>query len=354
MCVFTAGYIFLPAHIPWFPPLIFGGKNMKKATLIATTLICAYLIVAGIASAQTQKVDSKGVPVERTPVAGFSPNFADPQPATSAKLTKDANRLIRWQGWLDVDAFSASILEQMQKQVANGSIGVGKFTLDEPSINRAVVKAQKDPDILNFKPNDNLEKGKGENFKGDVALYVWIYRHNFADMGLYQLYISAKGKMEIGTGQKIEIIPPPPVKYIDIQDPNYENPAEENGVVIERITSFAIERDIEIWRSVVVRVNARGVLELIGNEASVDEPGKVQISDLERAPSLEGNKNYNPRGASGAEYVEPLERAEAIHENDVQKATGSVPKPDGDLRKDGQEQGRVNTVPRGNFRYRNR
>ena len=323
---------------------------MKKATLIATTL-CAYLIVAGTVSAQT-------------PVAGFSPNFAVPQPVTLATLTPNANRLIRWQGWLDVDAFSASILEQMQKQVANGSIDVGKFTLAEPSINKAVVHAQRNPDVLNFKMNDNLlEKGNGENFKGNVALYVWTYRHNFADTGLYQLYISVKGKMEIGTGQiivrdpgSIEIRP-----HRDIQSLRYEFGSDLSHTIpgVEKIVPIVIDADVEIWRGAVVRVNARGELELVGNEAGVvvgpkdDEAVEsVPISAWEVAPSLEGNKNYNPKCATGPKYVEPLERAKAIHDNGVQKATGSVPKPGGDLRKDAAEQGRVRTNP--GFRYRAR
>ena len=312
---------------------------MKKATLIATTLICAYLIVAGIASAQT-------------PVAGFSPNFADPQPATSATLTTDANRLIRWQGWLDVDAFSASILEQMQKQVANGSLDVGRFMLGEPAIDAEVDKAAKDP---RFVMNAELKEG-GAELK-DVKLYVWTYRHNFADTGLYQLYISAKGTMLIGRGID-ETVVPVPVSHRDIQSLGYE--FGRDGVSSSTSSTIVpIERPVEIWRGAVVRVNARGVLEFVGNEAGAvvspekDEAvEKAPIAAWEKAPSLEGNENYNPKDATGAEYVEPLERAKAIHDNDVQKATGSVTKPDGDLRKDAQEQGRVRTNP--GFRLRNR
>ena len=309
---------------------------MKNVTLVTTALICACLIAAGTASA------------ERTPVAGFSPNFADPQPATAATLTEDANRLIRWQGWLDVDAFSASILEQMQKQLAAGSLDLGKFTLAERSIAEAVAKAQ--AEVPGFIMNENLRTG--ERFRPDAtppAFYVWTYRHNFADTGLYQLYISVKGEMLLGQRPGGGGI----VRHRDIQSLGYE--FGHDGSKDGEMGPFY--GDVEIWRGAVVRVNARGVLEFVGNEAGVvvgpqhDEPvEKAPVADWERAPSLIGNLNYDPTKATGAAYVEPLERSVPVHENSVQKATGTVQKPTGDLRKDVQEQGRVRTISP--FRYR--
>jgi len=270
-------------------------------------------------------------------------------------LAEDANRLIRWQGWLDVDAFSASVLEQMQKQLGNG-IETGKFTIAEDSINAAIENAKKE--IRGFVENENLKTG-GEGFSDltKVKFYVWTYRHNYTDTGLYQLYVSVKGPMLIGKGYG----PPDPEKLIphrDIQSLRYEFGSDIYGG-----GGGAVQKDIyanvEIWRGAVIRVDAKGAITVVGNEAGVitiDNKGveRAPISDWERAPSLAGNQNYDPKKATGAEYVEPLERAIAIESNDVQKATGSIPKSGGDSWQDAQEQKRVNTVPapRGWFRGR--
>jgi len=305
---------------------------MKKNIAITAALICATLLATGIASAQ---------PLTPRYVAGFSPNLTDPQPATSATLAPDANRLIRWQGWLDVDAFSASVLEQMQKQLGSG-IEVGKFTIIESSIADAVAEHKKDP---RFTMNENLNPVRGENLT-DPKLYVWTYRHNYTDTGLYQLYISVKGKMLIGTGFSPE--PGRPIPHKDIQSLGYEFGRDERDQ--DRENYKDIYANVEIWRGAVIRVDAKGAITVVGNEAGVitiDNKGveRAPISDWERAPSLEGNQNYDPKKATGAEYVEPLERAIAIESNDVQKATGSIPKSGGDSWQDAQEQKRVNTVP---------
>lgn len=308
---------------------------MKKATLLVTAFACMALY-AGIASAQ------------KTPVAGFSPNLADPQPATSATLTPEANRLIRWQGWLDVDAFSASILEQMQKQLGSG-IEVGTFTMEEPAIGEAVRENQgKD----GFTMNDNLNVDKGEKLE-NPKLYVWTYRHNYTDTGLYQLYVSVKGKMLIGKhlDDSDESLP-----HRDIQSLGYEFGSD--GTIKTPVWKD-IHAEVEIWRGAVVRVNARGALVLVGNEAGVvvgplkDEAVEAApISKWEKAPSLKNNPNYNPEEATGAAYVEPLEREKPVTENAVQKATGSVEKKTGDRWQDAQEQRRVRT--NSSFRFRNR
>lgn len=284
---------------------------MKKNTLIAATLVCVAL-TAGVVSAQT-------------PVAGFSPNFADPQPATDATLTDDANRLIRWQGWLDVDAFSASILEQMQKQLGNG-IEIGTFTTAEPAIANAVntATAEAQRNSCSFLKNDNLDKG-GEVLT-EPTLYVWTYRHNYTDTGLYQLYVSVKGKMKIG---KTNAKTPQPIFHKDIQSLRYEFGKNGKGEDSEQWHDQIAT--IEIWRGAVVRVNAKGEIEVVGNEAGVitnDGSGveKAPIIDWERAPSLENNDNYKPQAATGAGFVEPLDREKAIPENDKQKAPGSVQK----------------------------
>ena len=279
---------------------------MKKATLIAGALVCAF-VIAGTASAQTKTV----VQPPRTPVAGYSPKLAYPQPATRAILSPDANRLIRWQGWLKVDAFSISVLEQMQKQLGN-SIEVGTFTIAEPAIADAVRKA-----IIQdhaFLVNENLSLDQGEYLSGPLTLYIWTYRHNYSDSGLYQLYVSVKGQVLIG--QKVTRIPPQ-TQHWDIQSLGYEF----GGTWVEDVYA-----DVEIWRGAIVRVNAKGEITMVGNEAGaiplVGSAEGAPMSEWEVAPSLRGNPNFSPRAALGAGVVAPLDRAIRIPENSVQKATG--------------------------------
>ena len=349
---------------------------MKKATLIVAALICAYLFPSGIASAQifhkkvlvtpqmrssaqttwTLQSPTPPFPVVRTPVAGYSPNFAAPQPATKELLKTDANRLIRWQGWLDVDAFSVSILNQMQKRIG-ADIQLGSYTIEEPAVSRAVAKAMAENPT--FRVNPNLEIGNGQPFEGGKAtLYVWTYRHNFTDKGLYQLYVSVRGIMDIG--DEYREFPPKQVLHNDIQSLYYEfgnlGPYGTGG---EWVTVYA---DIEIWRGVVVHVDHTGRLivagtESLGKDWALPEDGEVPgglvplnegpyvhvpvnpapVSEWERAPALICNPNYNPQCATGAAFVEPLERALSIKENTIQKQAGNVQK-------------RVNTVTP--FRYR--
>lgn len=102
--------------------------------------------------------------------------------------------------------------------------------------------------------------------------------------------------------------------------------------------------DVEIWRGAVVRVDARGAIQFVGNEAGAVTPDAIEalpISQWERAPSLENNPHYDPKKATGAAFVEPLDRTAKINENDVQVKTGSV-----------QMEDRVNVVPV--YRYRAR
>ena len=368
---------------------------MKKATLIAAALICAYLFVAGIASAQHLKPKQDKAPAPlaqaqvtwakqtphppnptvRTPVAGYSPNFAAPQPATRELLKRDANRLIRWQGWLDIDPFSVSVLNQMQKRLG-ADIQLGSYTIEEPAIAEAVAKASADNPT--FKMNPNLEIGNGQLFEGDKAtFYVWTYRHNFTDKGLYQLYVSVKGKMDIGEGWIKVPIQEERVLHNDIQSLYYEfgNLGLPGGVKKVWGTVYA---DVEIWRGAVVHVNHKGELLMAGREdlgdwalkltpedesrevgvqgglkplnegpyvhvpVNYDPVSRVNydpVSLWERAPSLIGNPNYDPRRATGAAFVEPLERAITIGENSLQKQAGDV-------------QRRVNTVTPFRFRAR--
>jgi len=309
---------------------------MKRSLLITAALVCACFITAGTVSAEPPTGDRYS--------AGFSPVLADPHPQTKATLHKDANRLIRWQGWLDVDAFSASVLEQIQAQFVTqpGGIVEGTFTLDEPSIANAVADARKkDPDffVVNPKLAPNAE---GEVLK-EGKFYVWTYRHNVADKGLYQLYVSVKGKMLIGNGRTRGIISDP-VVHKDIQSLRYEfgKDGSQDG---EQETLNPVIAEVEIWRGVVVYLNSRGIMTTAGNEGGVNTSMVVMSNpqavvpatpvepapprDWERAPSLEGNDNYKPQEATGAAFWHP-----ADHKEVVPKAAGDV-----------QQENRVKTVP---------
>jgi len=343
---------------------------MKKVTFVAIALICATIFAAGTATAQlfhrkpgaplshgqtmwVRQAPTPPNPVLRTPVAGYSPNFAAPQPATMELLAQDANRLIRWQGWLDVDAFSVSVLNQMQRQLQNGTIQAGNYTLVEPALAEAVMRASADP---TFDMCEVLRSGAGIQFECTPTLYVWTYRHNFADRGLYQLYISAKGKMFIGT--KWGVYVGPPVEHRDIQSLYYEFGNFRSGIVRGQVPVYA---DVEIWRGAVVFVDHTGRLTMAGTQVldvTADVPGGLvpgvvqgvipplarlepvassPMSEWERAPSLICNPNYVPRRATGAAFVEPLERARSITGNSLQQQAGDV-------------QSRVNTVSP--YRYR--
>ena len=310
--------------------------RMNKTKLIAA--LCASLLMAGSVSAQQWMVP------EAAPVAGFSPNFAAPQPITgeplNSTLTKDANRLVRWQGWLDIDAFSTSILNQMQKQLNDGDIEVGTFTVAESAIGKAVADAMKSN--CTFAMNENLNNCSGESFQKNPKLYCWLYRHNYVDTGLYQLYVSVKGKILIGEqlcGCPSGSVTP----HRDIQSLGYEFGPNER----DDSTDFEwhpVYADIEIWRGAVVRVDSRGEIQFVGNEAGAVTPNAIEalpMSEWERAPSLENNPHYNPKKATGAAFVEPLDRTFRINENDVQAKAGSV-----------QKENRVRVVPV--FRYRAR
>ena len=338
---------------------------MKKVTFVATALVCATIFAAGTASAQifrkpgaplsqpqttwARQAPTPPNPMLRTPVAGYSPNFAAPQPATMELLTRDANRLIRWQGWLDIDAFAVSVTNQMQRQLQSGAIQAGSYTLDEPALAEAVMRASTNP---TFVMCEVLKSGGGIQFESTPTLYVWTYRHNFADRGLYQLYISAKGKMYIGT--MWDTYTGPPVEHKDIQSLYYEFGNLRPGTIRRQVPVYA---DVEIWRGAVVFVNHAGALTMAGTQVldvTADVPGglvpgvvpplarlepvaSAPMSDWERAPSLICNPNYDPRRATGAAFVEPLERARSITGNSQQLQAGDV-------------QSRVNTVNPYRFR----
>ena len=310
---------------------------MKKITLFVAALVCACILTAGTASAESPTGYS----------AGLSPNLVNPLPNNKKatpppKLDAGANRLIRWQGWQDVDAFSASVLEQMQRQVNAGELAVGTFTMDEPSIAAAVSKAQvggssvavgtctsrcgvktavskAQAAIPGFEVNPKL-KEDGESFAGDVTLWVWTYRHNYTDTGLYQLYVSVTGKILIGKGW-IAKSWSEEILHNDIQSFRYEfGPGFVKGG--ENLIEQDIYAEVEIWRGAVAEVNARGELTVVGNEGGVETPESVEAAPIaawEVAPSLIGNPTYNPKAATGPKYAHP-----ADHIYTVRKLAGDV------------------------------
>ena len=351
---------------------------MKKATLFAAALVSAVLFTAGLASAVSPTGYS----------AGLSPNLVNPLPDNRKAnpqpvLAVDANRLIRWQGWLDVDAFAASLLEQMQEMVNDGTIPLGTYTVEEPSIGAAVLKAKMGgcdvvttcasrccfgstvkkctPGLPGFEMNPNLEPGgPGESFNGCVKVYVWTYRHNYTDKGRYQLYISVRGEMEIGT----VCVPPgdePPPPHRDIQSLNYEFGPGFYGES-RYYPPRPLFAEVEIWRGAVVAVDTDGRLtdcfdangvartavtvpgvatydagvEMIDYAGNPLPPLAVQpplpvpaVSVWELAPSLIGNPTYKPLSATGPRYAHP-----ADHTIQVKKLAGDV-----------QQERRVRTVP---------
>ena len=116
--------------------------------------------------------------------------------------------------------------------------------------------------------------------------------------------------------------------------------------------------------AMLTSANCVATLILPGSEKGTGSRGEFLFHFLCFLPPFVGFGVSCPWSLAGEEQSSPdegplvgrgqtlLERAKAIHENDVQKATGSVTKPDGDLRKDAAEQGRVRTNP--GFRLRNR
>ena len=153
-------------------------------------------------------------------------------------------------------------------------------------------------------------------------------------------------KLNVNIGDKCitEVIPPLLQRKDDIQSLDYEFGFDVTGcgaVITGRGPEIVC---VEIWRGAVVRVDPTGAITFVGNEAGAKTPHEIEalpISKWERAPSLIDNPHYVPKKATGAGFVEPLDRTVIIPGNAVQTRTGSV-----------QMEGRVNTVTP--YRYRAR
>lgn len=249
---------------------------MRKE-LIAAALICASL------AAFTLDVSA----AKRTPVAGVT-RQEDPQPATRATLTTDANRKIRWEPWEYRSAFSASVLEQVQNKIDKGEIKLGTVSIEEnESLITAVQKgAGNGIKVL----QDALESGEfdvdalAKNFK----LKVWTYRHNYGDKGLYQLYVSGVFKVHVGDTIK-KCVCENELPFHDIQAIQYEfdDPDYANGGTSKIVPVYA---EVELYRGAVVYVDAKGVVQVAGNEGGVD----VGFFDVNEETGRAGKWNQVP------------------------------------------------------------
>ncbi|MDR3232831.1 MAG: hypothetical protein LBT46_04065 [Planctomycetaceae bacterium] len=293
---------------------------MKKALTVA--LICASLAVfaPNVSAAQAQRAGL----TPRTPVAGVT-RQEDPQPATRAALTTDANRKIRWEPWEYRSAFSASVLEQIQDKIDKGEIKLGTVSIEE---NESLFKAVQEGAKNGIKAlQDALESGEfdidalAKSFK----LKVWTYRHNYGDKGLYQLYVS--GIFQVHVGDTIKRCPcDAELPFKDIQAIQYEfdDPDYANGGNSKIVPVYAC---VELYRGAVAYVDAKGFVTVTGNEGGVDagyfdadektaKPGKWNQVPVNPAPFAEWElasvlprDAYNPAAAKDRPpYFHPSDR----------------------------------------------
>ncbi|MDR1485167.1 MAG: hypothetical protein LBT09_10130 [Planctomycetaceae bacterium] len=242
-------------------------------------------------------------------------------------LTTDANRNIRWQPWKYRSAFSASVLEQLQKSINDGTIELGEISIYESDAVEAAVKEgyQKGIAILEeARRTKKLDLSKGENFK----LAVYTYRHNYADTGLFQLYVSGTVTFS-DPGKRGEKRREYPFKDIQALQYEFEDPDYVPGKSKDEGNSVTIT----LWRGVVVRVNAEGIVtNTAGTIAGVnvgafveekDKDGKVvakwvkaevnavPFADWELASVLKRDA-YDPANPDRPTYVHPSDRLESV------------------------------------------
>jgi hypothetical protein len=312
---------------------------------IVLTALCAVLAVSLTTSAfaghHAKPAPAPVVDVNpRTPVANL--NYQnDPQPATAASLVipdlKDTvepdqfrtlnangNRLIRWQSWLYRDAFSVSVLTQLQQGIRDKKIDLG-ITEGTPEV------ADKIAEILAEDPTAVVKRIDTSNFQ----LALWLYRHNHTDAGLYQLVVSGDVVLVV---EKWNDTPPPcpPTKklvYWDIQGLDYEfgDDLTKKGKK-PPITKwrYDVSFPVKLFRGAVAAVDAEGIVTNVsGSIAGVQSTGgegveaaggrakhtadnpvavrKTPFADWEYCPELP-NGNYNP--------ANDLDRPKYIHPND--------------------------------------
>jgi hypothetical protein len=244
------------------------------------------------------------------------------QPETRALLSDKANRNIRWQPWEYRSAFSASVLEQLQKKIKAGTIKLGEVSIEESdTLYDAVEKGaeKRIPELVQALQSGKLDLSKGKDFK----LAVYTYRHNYADNGLFQLYVS--GTVTFETKYVRPPVPGQDYPFMDIQALQYEfeDPDFSDGRDEERKKE---SQKITLWRGAVVRVDAEGTVENVaGSIAGVkvgvfDKDGKGgtevkndPFSDWELASVLKRDA-YDPAKAKDDRppYVHPADRLEKV------------------------------------------
>jgi hypothetical protein len=303
---------------------------------IVLTALCAVLAVSLSTLAAFAGHHTKPAPAPvvnpRTPVANL--NYQnDPQPATAAPLVipdlKDTvepdqfrtlnangNRLIRWQSWLYRDAFSVSVLTQLQQGIKDKKIELG-ITEATPEVADKIEEIQAQcPRATDFK----LDEASLANFQ----LSLWLYRHNHTDAGLYQLIVSGEVTLWATVPGGTEEIPR---AFWDIQGLDYEF-GDICGDCRTRMGRKAFT--VKLFRGVVVAVDAEGIVTNVdGSIAGVQSTGgngvdtvggrakhvagnpvavkKAPFVDWEYCPALP-NGNYNP--------ANDLDRPRYIHPND--------------------------------------
>ncbi|MDR2345624.1 MAG: hypothetical protein LBE18_06125 [Planctomycetaceae bacterium] len=300
---------------------------MKKATLLVafalfSATLTAFTQFVSAAEEQGKLPTAIEGATPATSVAGITKQ-EDPQPKTKALLTKDANRNIRWQPWEYRNAFSASVLEQLQKGINDGTIPLGEICIYESDTIEAAVKegAKKGIQVLeDARRTKKLDLSKGKDFK----LAVYTYRHNYADAGVFQFYVS-------GTVTFYENSPPNkqyPFKDIQAIQYEFDDPDYTTAAPPEVTTT------ITLWRGAVVRVNAEGIVtNTAGSIAGVkvgtfveekDNDGKpitkwvaaevnaVPFADWELASVLP-REAYDPaKAVDRPDYVHPADRIEKV------------------------------------------
>ncbi|MDR1479144.1 MAG: hypothetical protein LBJ00_09395 [Planctomycetaceae bacterium] len=296
---------------------------MKKATLIVAVALLSATFIVPPQSVTADELNGAIDPKTGagTPVAGITKQ-ENPQPKTRALLHENAKREIRWQPWEYRNAFSASVLEQIQKSINEGKIKLGEVNISENDTLFDAVEKGSDlriPALVEAYNSRKLDLSKGKNFK----LAVYTYRHNYADTGLFQLYVS--GTVTFDTTEKD---PPEQGKehpFMDIQALQYEfeDPDYTSG---KPGKSRHASQTVTLWRGAVVRVNAEGTVENVAgsiagvNVGAFDKDGKWIKAEVNQDPfadwelaSVLKRDAYDPAMAvDRPDYVHPSDRIKKI------------------------------------------
>ncbi|GHT46946.1 hypothetical protein FACS189454_08870 [Planctomycetales bacterium] len=292
---------------------------MKAKQAIALFSATLFAVTSSVSAEEFDGADPA------TPVAGITKQVT-PQPQTRALLDKDANRNIRWEPWEYRSAFSASVLEQIQELINNGGITLGKVYANESDdLRKAIEKGAKDgiPELREAWEHKNkeldLDKVIPSESKKNFKLRVFLYRHNYTDTGLFQLYVSAS--YTFGYTTETPAVKGSQDTFKDIQGLQYEfdDPNSDPG---EKGSEKSATQEITLWRGVVVRVDATGKVTNVAGDIPGVQVGafnkdgvwtKVDVkadsfADWELAPVLRDRAAYAPNNVKDHVYVHPKDR----------------------------------------------